>query len=167
MVPLKTGGVLFYPVTPQMVAPFQNVTAREMATREARVSFGTLLNAAERYTIAGLPLSALSPWQAQRLNLLALPENDSMPVPADPHWWRNLWLGPWGESMVGVGIAGDYENLRPLVDTYGVYATDVFFPFPKRLVEGRDHGMGRLLITFKPEGLRRAASMIATTPPTG
>jgi hypothetical protein len=168
MVPLKSGGVLFYPVTPQMVAQFRDVTAHEMAMREARVSFCALLNAAERYMIAGMPLPALSPWQVQRLNLLALPENDSVPVPADPHWWRNLWLGPWGESMVGVGIAGDYENLRPLVNTYGAYATNVFFPFPKRLAQGRNHGIGRLLITFKPEGLRRAASMIAaTTPPKG
>jgi hypothetical protein len=158
MVPLKTGGLLFYPVMQPMVAQFRNVTAREMAEREARVSFSALLNAAQRYMIAGLPLPALSPWQAQRLNLLALPEKDSAPVPADPHRWRNLWLGPWGESMVGVGIAGDYENLRPLVDKYGIYATDVFFPFPKRLAEGRNYGKGQLLLTFTPEGLRRAAS---------
>jgi hypothetical protein len=168
MVPLKTGGVLFYQVTQPMVVQFRNVTAREMAEREARVSFLALLNAARRYQAAGFPLPALSPWQAQRLNLLALPEKDSAPVPADSHWWRNLWLGPWGESMVGIGIAGDYENLQPLVDEYGVYATDIFFPFPKRLADGRKRGKGQLMITFTPEGLRRAASKMAgTSPQTG
>jgi hypothetical protein len=160
MVPLKTGGVLFYPVTQPMIARFRNITAHEMAEREAKVSFSALLNAARRYQAAGLPLPALSPWQAQRLNLLVLPGKDPAPIPADSHWWRNLWMGPWGESMVGIGIVGDYENLQPLVAEYGAYATDIFFPFPKRLTEGRKWSKGQLLITFTPEGLQRAAGKI-------
>jgi hypothetical protein len=160
MVPLKTGGVLFYPVTQPIAARFRDVTAHEMAEREAKVSFSALLNAARRYQAADLPLSALSPWQAQRLNLLVLPGKDPALIPANSHWWRNLWLGPWGDSMIGIGIAGDYESLRPLVDEYGEYATDIFFPFPKKLAEGRKWGEGQLLITFTPEELQRAASKV-------
>jgi hypothetical protein len=163
MVPLKTGGVLFYPVTQPMAARFRDVTAREMAAREAKVSFSALLNAARRYQAAGLPLPALSPWQAQRLNLLSLPAWNTAPLPVDPHRWRNLWLGPWGDSMIGIGIAGDYDNLQPLIDEYEAQATDIFFPFPKRLAEGRKRGIGQLLITFTPEGLQRAASKISGT----
>jgi hypothetical protein len=155
LVPLKTGGVLFYKVTP-LVAKFRGVTAREMAQREARVSFSAFLNAARRYLAAGFPLQALSPWQAQRLNLLALPADKT--APADLHWWRNLWLGPWGESRVGIGIAGDYASLQSLVDEYGADATDIFFPYPQKLAKGRNGGIGQLLIIFTPEGLQRAAS---------
>ena len=161
LVPLKTGGLLFYQVTPPLVAQFRGATAREMAEREARVSFITLLNAARRYLAAGFPLVILTPWQAQRLNLLTLPAETPAPLSADPHWWRNLWLGPWDKSMVGVGIAGNYASLQPLVDEYGADATDIFFPYPKKLAKGRKWGNGQvviLLFTFTPEGLRRAAS---------
>jgi hypothetical protein len=158
MVPFKTGGVLFYPVKLPQVVQLRGATVREMAVREARISFSALLNAARGYLAAGFPLSTLSPWRAQRLNLLALPAGEPAPLPADPHWWRNLWLGPWGESMIGIGIAGDYDSLQPLVNEYSADATDIFFPFPQRLRQGRKWGNGQLLITFTPEGLRRAAS---------
>jgi hypothetical protein len=158
MVPLKTEGVLFYQVKLPLVVQFRGATARDMAEREAEVSFSAMLNAARGYLATGLPLSTLSPWQAQRLNLLALPAGEPAPLPADPHWWRNLWLGPWGESTVGIGIAGDYGSLQPLINEYGADAADIFFPFPKRLAQGGKSGSGQLLITFTPEGLRRAAS---------
>jgi hypothetical protein len=164
LVPLETGGVLFYEVTPPLVAQFRSTTAREMAEKEVRVSFSALLNAARRYLAAGFPLPKLSPRQAQRLNLLALPADKPAPLP-DSHWWHNLWLGPWGESMVGVGISGDYDSLRPLVDEYGADATDIFFPFPRRLAEGGEWGDGQLLITFTPEELQRAASKTVNTDP--
>jgi len=164
LVPLKTGGVLFYRVTPPIVAQFQGATAREMAQREASVSFCALLNAARRYLAAGFPLPTLSPWQAQRLSLLALPPS-AAPLPADLRQWHNLWLGPWGESMVGIGIAGDYVSLQPLIDEYSADATDIFFPFPQRLGAGRKWGNGQLLIIFTPEGLQRAASKATGTSP--
>ena len=164
LVPLKTGGVLFYRVTPPIVAQFQGATAREMAQREASVSFSALLSAARQYLAAGLPLPTLSPWQAQRLSLLALPPS-AAPVPSDLRLWHNLWLGPWGESMVGIGIVGDYVSLQPLIDEYGADATDIFFPFPQRLGAGRKWGNGQLLIIFTPEGLQRAASKAAGTSP--
>jgi hypothetical protein len=161
LVSVKTGGLLFYQVTPRLVAQFRGTTAREMAEREARVSFTILLNAARRYLAAGFPLPMLSPWQAQRLNLLTLPAEPPPSLSADPRWWRNLWLGPWGKSLVSVGIAGNYDNLQPLVDEYGADATDIFFPYPKKPAKGRKWGNRQvvmLLITFTPEGLRRAAS---------
>ncbi|MBV8357173.1 MAG: hypothetical protein JO189_04445 [Deltaproteobacteria bacterium] len=163
MVPLETGGLLFYQVTPPVVAQFRGATAHEMAKKEARVSFIALLDAASRFLAAGHPLSMLNPWQAQRLNLLTLPAETSTSSSADPHWWRNLWLGPWGESMVGIGIVGDYGSLQPLVNEYSADATNIFFPYPKKLAKGLKQGNGQLLITFTPEGLRRAASKTIAT----
>jgi hypothetical protein len=158
MVPLKIRGVLFYPVRPRMVAQFCGATALEMAGREARLWFSALLSAASRYLAAGFPLAALNPWQAQRLNFLALPVDQRATVSADLHWWRNLWLGPWSRSNVAIGIVGNYDSLKPLVDAYGGDASEVFFPFPERLEQGRKAGDGQLLMTFTPEGLRRAAN---------
>jgi hypothetical protein len=157
LVPLQTGGVLFYEVPPALVAQFRGATAREMVQKEAKASFSTLLNAARRYVSEGFPLPMLNPWQAQRLNLLTLPANKPAPRPADLNWWRNLWLGPYGESMVGIGIVGDYDDLKPLVDEYRADATNIFFPYPKKLVDGPKQGSGQLLITFTPEKLQRAA----------
>ena len=157
LAPLQTGGVLFYEVTAPIVAKFRDATARQMEEREASLSFSALLNAANRYLAAGFPIATIGPWKAQRLKLLALPA-DPGALPADLHWWRNLWLGPWHKSMVGIGIGGDYKILRPLVDEYGADASDIFFPFPKRLESRPEQGWGQLLITFTPEELQRAAS---------
>jgi hypothetical protein len=106
----------------------------------------------------GSPLAKLNPWEAQRLKLLALPQSDTGPVSADPQWWQNLWLGPWDGSMVGVGIVGDYEDLRPLVQHYEPDAADIFFPFPAKLADSPKQGVGQLLIVFTRQGIRRAAS---------
>jgi hypothetical protein len=163
LVPLQTGGVLFYPVTEPMVARFRGTTAHEMAKREASVSFCDLLNAARQYLAAGFPLPALSPWHAQRLNFLTLPEEKLARPPTDPHWWRNLWLGPWDQSLVGIGIEGDYVSLEPLIEEYGADATDIYFPFPSKMAAGQKEGEGQLLITFTADGLRRAASQISGT----
>jgi hypothetical protein len=75
----------------------------------------------------------------------------------DLKWWQNLWLGLWGDSMVGVGIVGDYEDLRPLVQHYRPDAADIFFPFPAKLADSPKQGVGQLLIVFTRQGIRRAA----------
>jgi hypothetical protein len=155
--PLEIGGILFYKVPPTVLASFRTATAHQMAEKEAAISFAALVSAANRYLDEGFPLAKLNPWEAQRLKLLALPQSDTGPVSADPQWWQNLWLGPWG-SMVGVGILGDYEDLRPLVQHYGPDAADIFFPFPLKLTDGPKQGVAQLLIVFTRQGIKRAAS---------
>ena len=155
--PLEIGGVLFYKVPPTVLSSFRNATAREMAREQAARSFSALIIAASQYLAAGRPMARLNPWEAQRLKLLALPQTD-VRSSADPQWWQNLWLGPWGNSMVAVGIVGDYEDLRPLVQRCRPEAADIFFPFPAKLADGPKQGGGQLLIVFTPQGLERAAS---------
>ena len=156
--PLEIGGVLFYKVPPRVLASFRNATAHEMAHEQAARSFSALIIAASQYLAAGHPLVKLNPWEAQRLKLLALPQTDTRPVSANPQWWQNLWLGPWDDSMVGIGMVGDYEVLRPLVQQYGPDAAEIFFPFPAKLADGPKQAKGQLLIIFTPLGLERAAS---------
>lgn len=91
---IATGGVLFYKVSAQVLVSFRRATVCEMAEKQAAVSFAVLVSAASRYVDAGFPLAKLAPSEAQRLQLLTLPEN---PMPASQsNWWNNLWPGSWG-----------------------------------------------------------------------
>ena len=155
--PLQIGGVLFYKVPPVVMASFQNVTAHEMAREETARSFSALIVGANKYVTAGRPIAKLDAREAQRLKFLALPQDDGRSVSTDPLWWRNLWLGPWAGSNVGVGILGNYEDLQFLVDEYGAGASKIFFPYPAQLANGSKQQSGLLLIVFTPEQLRRAA----------
>jgi hypothetical protein len=155
--PLEIGGVLFYKVPPTVLASFRTATADQMAEKETAISFAALVSAANRYLAEGFPLAKLDPWEAQRLGLLDLPSRYMQSPSEDLKWWQNLWLGLWGDSMVGVGIVGDYEDLRPLVQHYGPDAADIFFPFPTKLADGPKQGVGQLLIVFTRQGIQRAA----------
>ena len=160
MRPVAVGGVLFYRVPRAVLASFGTSTAHEMAEEEAAISFRLLLDAANRYWRADLPLSKLTPWEAKRRKVFAAPQN-SKPVSADLHWWQNLWLGVWSGSMIGVGIDGDYEDLEPLIQQYRPYTSDIFFPFPSRLIDDKKHGSGFLLMTFTRAGLEHALNPVA------
>jgi hypothetical protein len=149
------GGVLFYKVPAHVLVSFHSATADQMREKQATASFAAMVAAASRYVDGGFPLAKLAPGEAQRLKLLTLPETQ-VPPAGDSRWWQNLWLGSWG-GRVGVGIVGNYQDLQFLIHDYGPQATDIFFPFPKRLAEGPKSGDGQLLITFTPQGLQRAA----------
>jgi hypothetical protein len=151
------GGVLLYKVPVRVLVAYRAATVHLMAEQYARASFAALVSAASRYSERGFPLAKLGPGEAQRLKFLTLPEN-AMVASSQPNWWQDLWLGSL-RGRIGVGIAGNYEDLRVLVDDYGPEAAEVFFPFPKRLAKRPRRGDGLLLITFTPEGLRRAAQM--------
>ena len=164
MTPLAVGDVFFYRVPSTVLASFRTRTAHEMAARETTFAFAALISAANRYLAEGFPPMKLDPWEAQRLNLLELPQSSPQSPPAARNWWQNLWLGPWGDSRVGIGIVSDYQTLLPLVNKYGPDADDIFFPYPSRLAAGPKSGTGQLLIVFTPQGLQRAATRMASLP---
>jgi hypothetical protein len=156
MIPISAGGVLFYKVPSDVLDSFKLATAHEMAQKYAAAAFATFIVAASNYVDGGFPLAKLGPREAQRLNLLALPESNTHPgSPAS--LWQNLWLGS-RNGLIEVGIFGSYQDLKFLTDYYGPDAVDIFFPSPKRLSKRRKSGYGMLLITFTPHGVRRAAA---------
>jgi hypothetical protein len=154
MTSVATGGVLFYTVPASVLVSFRSATAHQMAEKYAAASFAAMVAAASRYVDGGFPLAKLTPGAAQRLKLLTLPTGQGSPA-ADPNWWQNLWLGSWG-GLICVGIVGNYQDLEFLIRDYGPEATDIFFPFPKRLTRRRKRGSGQLLLTFTPRGLKQA-----------
>jgi hypothetical protein len=157
MTPIGADGVLFYKVPRQVLVSFRSATPHEMAVKEAAAAFSVLLDAGCRYVDAGFPLDKLTPGEAQRRKLLTLPDSERTPeIGSDPYWWQNLWLGSWG-GLVGVGIAGNYQDLAFLIHDYGPEASKIFFPYPKGLSRRRHGEQGLLLIMFKPEGMKRTA----------
>lgn len=155
MTAVRTGGIFFYKVPAPVIAFFQGVTAHQMAQKYAAALFAGVVTVASRYLDGGYPLAELTVSKVQKLKLLNLPESRIAPR-GDLIWGRNLWVGSRG-GLVCIAIAGNYEDLQSLVDTYRPVAVDTFFPFPKPLSDRRKHGNGILLFTFTPQGVRRAA----------
>jgi len=160
MNPIEVEDVTLYRVPPEFSAKYSAVDAHEAATSAALGGFAALVAAADRYWAAGLPLSKLTPWEAERLGLLALPPTSAKPVPNNAQWWSNLWLGSLDGSTVGIGVTGVYSDLALVVDKYGPLANEIQFPYPDRLHSGMSSDQtGQLLMTFDRKGLTRAASI--------
>jgi hypothetical protein len=150
---VSAGGVLFYRVPAHLLVSFRDTTVHEMAEKQAAYLFAALVVAASKYVERGFPLQKLAPGELKRLKLLNFA--DLSPT-GDSRWWQNLWLGSSG-GMVGVGIIGNYQDLKLLINNYGPDAARIFFPYPKKLSQRRKVRDGHLLITFTLDGLKRAA----------
>jgi hypothetical protein len=148
------GGIIFYDVAKAIPRSLHQTTAHQLAERYAAVAFATLLNGANRYVAAQLPLNRLTPGELYHLKMLELP--DPTLTQLDSKWWQNLWLGSHSD-LIGVGIVGNFEDLRFLIARYGPYAVHIYFPFPKPVSKRSAKGNGLLLMTFSKEGIRQAA----------
>jgi len=59
--------------------------------------------------------------------------------------------------LLGIGIGGSNDGLKPVIDRYRAYASRIYFPYPQEFIEGAHHSaQGNLIIFFNPEGLKRA-----------
>ncbi len=157
---INAGGLWFYKVPESVLVSYRTATPGKMAARQAAISFAAMINAANRYLDAGLPLERLNPRAAQLHKVIDLPD-DPTPASEDSRWWRNLWLGAWGDSLIGVGIVGDYSEVRPLIEKYRPDSATVYFPYPARLNGKPEKWAGQLLMVFTPAGLKRAAAVSA------
>ncbi|MGH7931920.1 MAG: hypothetical protein ACREQN_02000 [Candidatus Binataceae bacterium] len=155
--PVEAGGMTIYRARPARLAPYRNATALEMERINSGARFETLLAAAQKYLAAGGDVQKLSPLRAEKLGLLPFGWTDDAGVRTH----NGLWLGPWKDGQIGVGVNGSYEALRPLIARYRPFAAQVYFPFPHPL-EGAPHGdtfMRMLVITFDRAALARAAAV--------
>lgn len=154
--PIPTGGVEIYRVPPGDLAPWHNVTAIEMERRCDAARFDELLVAARSYLGNGGRLDQLTPRRAQALGLLAPHSTND----ADIRTGNGLFLGPLGNGLVGVGVVGSYEALRPLIAKYRPNAARIYFPYPRELTDP-PYGnpfMRLLVMTFDRDALARAAA---------
>jgi hypothetical protein len=68
------------------------------------------------------------------------------------------------KGRIFLGLTGHYEALRPLIERYGRFAQQVYFPHHHRLGRlpepgARDCRLRRLMMVFDNDGLDRAASL--------
>ena len=141
--PLHTGGITLYRIAATDLARYGGLTAAAMARRDEEARFTALVAAARNYLIAGRPLAALSPMEAQRLGLLPPGSVDDPDVRTN----AGLYLGPWQNQQIAIGVVGSYATLQPLIDQYRSRAKAVFFPFPKDLKDApRGDTFLRLLV---------------------
>ena len=159
LAPIATGGIEIYRFPPAALAPWRGVTALEMERRCDAARFETLLVAARTYLDDGGCLDLLSPRRAETLGLLAPHSTND----ADVRTGTGLYLGALGNGLIGVGVVGSYEALRPLIAKYRADAAHIYFPYPRDLTDP-PHGdlfMRQMVVAFDRAGLARAAAIAA------
>ncbi len=157
--PVEVGGVLLYRIPPAELAPYRNTHALDWQIAFNRARFEQLLIAAERYVSSGRNLSGLTPFRAEKLGLL--PANWTLGKGVYDS--NGLWLGPWRDDEVSVGIVASYDAVTQIIKAYGPFALGVYFPYPRRL-NGRPGGgifMRKLVMVFDRQALARAAAEAA------
>jgi hypothetical protein len=163
--PVITGGVTIYRASPDVMAPYRRFTALEMETRADRERLDTLVVAANKYLAGGHDLAALNPRVADRLGLIppGWVRYDTI------HTFNALWIGPWKDRGVTLGITGSYEALKPVIEKYRGDTSRIYFPFPTEL---RDRaivpdGTYVIMMMFDRAGLARAAAKAKAHPAVG
>jgi hypothetical protein len=161
--PVNIGGVTLYRIAPQTLAPYRNLTALVMQRRMARARFEALLLSTQRYLAQGGDPVSLSPERAQHLGLLpqdwfggaAFTATD-----ANPHYFNfKVVLGPSQDGRIAVGIEGLYDTLQPIIGTYGIDASKIYFPYPVPFSSASvPHKPAMMVMTFDRAGLERAVA---------
>jgi hypothetical protein len=158
---IATGGVSFYSIPPNILVTYRNSDPTVWAQRRAFVQFSRLIGSAARYVSANLPLSGLTPSEADRVEpsekgLSAETKQNS----TNANWRNGLWLGAYGNG-IGVGIVGSYVTVRPIIERFGPYAEEIYFPYPQRLVPSLgSETYGQLLLVVDPRQLNNIANTI-------
>ncbi len=160
---VEVDDVMLYQVPRAWRAAYAGVTAHDAATSAAIDAFTAMAAAANAYWAKGLPLEKLTPWEAARLGLLALPPYNSGPAPNAAQWWGNLWLGEYGAATVAIGVVGNEADLAPVIAKYGPLATQVLFPYPDKFRPGASaERSGQLLMKFDRGALEKAVAAQAS-----
>lgn len=154
--PIEAGGVVLYRFAPADLAPWRQVTALEMERRCDAARFDALLIAARKYLAGGGDLDRLSPRRAESLSLLPAHSTNQAAIRTS----NGLYLGALDGGLVGVGVVGSIEALRPVIAKYRGDAARIYFPYPREFTDP-PHGdtfMRQLVIAFDRDGLARAAA---------
>jgi hypothetical protein len=157
--PIATGGVEIYRFAPADLAPWRDVTALEMERRCDSARFDGLLISAHNYLANGGRLDLLSPRRAESVGLMPPHSTNEAAVRTS----NGLFLGSLGDGLIGVGVVGSYDALRPLIAKYRADAAHIYFPYPRYLSDP-PHGdsfMRQLVIAFDRDGLARAAVKVS------
>lgn len=162
--PVAAGGVFFYKVPSTVLATYKDASPIAFEAKYAWLLFLTAVSGAQRYLAAGLPLSQLTPWEAEQRGLLMVPKPAQSP-PWDPRWQGDLWLGTYSGHDIGVGVMGSYASVKPLLEKFSAYASQIYFPYPRKVSgDPKTNTRGQLLMVFTPAQLANAARVAGSLP---
>ena len=170
--PVEVGGVALYKIPPLQLAAYKGQTALDLERQADSTRFDALVVAANTYLQRNGALAGLSPPVADSMGLL--PAGWLVGPPLPPYYWsqgvelrldKGLWLGPWRDGEVSVGLEGSYAAIKPLIEKYRSAASQIYFPYPDQLSEtSQKDGSGLLVIVFDRAQLSRAALQIEASP---
>ncbi len=174
--PIEVGGVKLYRIPSSAIIQYRGVSAAEAERQADSALFDGLLIAAAEYKAQGRKAELLTPFRAERLDLIP-----SSWVPGAvwvPDWlvgtkfdmtrdskgriYRGVWLGYVDKVFLGIGIKGTYTGLRPIIDRYRSYAYRIYFPYPHKLTDNA-HNTDQvfLLLFFDANGFKHAVASIS------
>jgi hypothetical protein len=158
--PIQVGGVTLYRLAPATLNPYRTTTAAEMERQADVAIFDSVLAAVSKYQAESRNPGLLTPLALDNLGLLPPEWTPGAPAPNDSgapqHLYRGVWIGYIDRDLLGIGITGRYDGLKPIIDRYRTYASRIYFPFPRIFSESAQHSSGDLFIFFNPDGLKRA-----------
>jgi hypothetical protein len=116
-------------------------------------TFSTLLSSSQKFLSDGGDPSKLLPQYLEENGYL----DKSFGYRTGPanNWTNNDgWIGKWGcpdgkGECFGVGIVGDLDSVKPIIDKYKSDALQIFFPYPKVYDPASSSGTGQLLMIFR------------------
>jgi hypothetical protein len=158
LAPVETGGVTIYRITPESVAGLGAITPVELQSRAALERFGALVSAANQYVASGKPLADLTALRVERLGML-------------PPMWvtdrglrtnNRLWLGPYGDGRIGVGLVGRLGAMRPVIARYRACSAHIYFDSRPLDATTPDSTGGVLQMVFDTKGLACAAKIASS-----
>ncbi len=84
------------------------------------------------------------------------------PAPKFSATSTGIWLGPWDDGTLAIGLVGTPQGLRPVLSSYESMAEKVYFPYPAPYTGRRNNSSAPqlLLMVFRPKSL--AAQAMAT-----
>ncbi|MGO9062005.1 MAG: hypothetical protein ACLQU2_32240 [Candidatus Binataceae bacterium] len=156
--PASIGEVGIYKVGAAALGEFRGAEALRAEGRSNLARFDEMLVAASQYLQRGLDPSKLNCARAQELGLMP-DRGESLAATNQSGWCYSMWFGQMGSASIGIGLIGYYAGLKPVIARYGLYANDIFYPYPDKLTQESDPDrLGALMITFSRDKLALAAA---------
>ncbi|MEM3886805.1 MAG: hypothetical protein QXO82_07070 [Candidatus Methanomethylicia archaeon] len=118
--------------------------------------YSTLLNSSQNFLSSGQSLSNLYPQYLESHGYLD--KSFGYQTGAAKNWTQDGgWIGQWDcpdgkGKCFGIGLVGDINILKPIIDKYKPQALRIFFPYPKIYNQNTKETNGQLLMIFRASG---------------
>ncbi|MEJ5299412.1 MAG: hypothetical protein WHS38_00300 [Thermodesulforhabdaceae bacterium] len=165
--PIHTGGVILYKVDKEQLLSKTLPKYHEKIANYYVDIFENLFTSSQKFLLDGGSLSSLIPQYLEEHSYLD--KSFGYQTGKAVNWTQNGgWIGKWGcpdrkGECFGVGIVGDVDMLKPIIDKYKSQSLQIFFPYPKTYTPDTKETNGQLLMIFRAPKPDNAISQIPYT----